>query len=165
MSRKKNPNDPEWKKLPTTLLSRAGKKLVSGDPNLSEATMCILATTEEGLTTDKPFFFDADHDGSDIGMTCIAGLILERPGASMAELTALYAAAHRTSFFETAVALCRLRDTNRLYTVDVGGEDKAFVLWHPTDVPVSAKKSIRPPAKRRCYTPSGTASCPPRVTQ
>lgn len=134
----------EWEKLPTSLLTRYGKVVVSKDPNLSPETMKILSDTECRLVSDSPFFFNNDDSGSDIGFSSIAGLTAENPFACMAELVAIYCSLRHVSFYETATVLIRLKDQDQLYTIDFNHIDNGFYVWTPSIVKAEQTTSTRP---------------------
>lgn len=133
-----------WLSLPERILNRAGKSIVSDDPNLSFETMQKLleAQPPEG---HYPFYFVDDNGGPGIGITSISICIDDNPDQSMAELIARYAELRHVPFTDTALACLALYKKNGnmfVHYTYVGGIYRQEA-WSPAPI-----TSMKPPKKK-----------------
>ena len=134
-----------WNDLPSTLLNKDEKVIVSRDPNLSPSTMDHLVDLRQGKMGKQRFYFGVDDD-YDVGLCSVSMCINDNPRATIAEVVARYSEMRGIPFLETAIALLALRDTAGLYRY-IADEDKVPVAipWTPSDCSVIG---AQPPPKR-----------------
>ena len=119
-----------WTSLPDDILNKAGKVIVSEDPDLSLSTISKL---EEVHAPDTPAIFNFGYnDESDTGCVSVAVCISENVYATMAELTARYASLRKIPFLTAAKALIELREKKGLCRLDINGNGQIiYKQWTP----------------------------------